>query len=224
MQQTSLKQQAAQAALTYVDSDSIIGIGSGSTVGFFIEALATIKHKIKGAVAASTNSQQLLQKQGIEVFDLNNVNQIPVYIDGADEVNDHLQMIKGGGAALTREKIIAAMAKKFICIADASKKVNLLGKKFPLPIEVIPMARSYVARQIVKLGGDPNYRQGVITDNGNVILDIYNLSIIDAIELEKTLNNIAGVVTNGLFACRPADLLLLADTQGITTKHLLNNQ
>jgi len=216
MDKNTLKQQAAQAALDYIDYDSVIGIGSGSTVGFFIEALAAIKHKIKGTVAASEVSHKLLKQHGIDVLDLNSVNNMPVYIDGADEINMHLQMIKGGGAALTREKIIAAVAKKFVCIADTSKKVDLLGK-FPLAIEVIPMARSYVARQIVKLGGDPEYRQGVITDNGNVILDVYNLKILDAVKLESELNNIAGIVTNGLFAHRPANVLLLATKQGVET-------
>ena len=216
MNQNELKQQAAGAALAYVEFDSVLGIGSGTTTGFFIDALAKIKHKIKGVVAASKISSKHLRRHGIEVLDLNNVDTIPVYVDGADEINSHLQMIKGGGAALTGEKIIAAMAKRFICIADTSKKVDVLGK-FPLPIEVIPMARSYVAREIVKLNGDPHYRQGVITDNGNVILDVYHLNILDAVQLEIQLNNIAGVVSNGIFARRPADLLLLATGQGVET-------
>ena len=214
MDQNTLKQEAAESALKYVEYDTIVGVGSGTTVGFFIDALASMKHKIKGAVSASDVSSAHLRKNGIEVFDLNSVSDIPFYIDGADEINHHLQMIKGGGAALTREKIVAAVAKKFVCIADISKKVDVLGK-FPLPIEVIPMARSYVAREIVKLGGDPDYRQGVITDNGNIILDVYNLKITDPVALEIKLNNIAGIVTNGLFAQRRADILLLATDHGI---------
>lgn len=219
MQQDILKKQVGQAALQYVPHDTIIGVGTGSTVNFFIDALASIKHKIEGAVASSNASKERLQKLGIPIFDLNSVSQLSVYIDGADEINAHLQMIKGGGAALTREKIVAAVATQFICIADASKKVEVLGK-FPLPIEVIPMARSYVARQIVKLGGDPDYRQGVITDNGNVILDVYNLKILDPVQLERDLNNITGVVSNGLFAQRPADVLLLGTENGVQTLKL----
>lgn len=216
MDQNALKKQVAEAALEYVKFDSIVGVGSGTTVGCFIDALATIKNKIKGAVAASEESSKHLSNNGIEVFDLNSVNEIHFYIDGADEINPHLQMIKGGGAALTREKITAAVAKKFVCIVDSSKQVDVLGK-FPLPIEVIPTARSYVAREIVKIGGDPDYRQGIVTDNGNVILDIYNLKILDPVELETKLNNIAGIVTNGLFARRPADILLVAGKSGIET-------
>jgi ribose 5-phosphate isomerase A len=214
MQQDELKKQVALAALEYVVANQVIGVGSGSTVCLFIDALATIKHKIEGAVAASEQSATRLRAHGIDVLDLNSVSNIPVYVDGADEVNVHKQMIKGGGAALTREKIVAAASKKFVCIADASKKVAVLGK-FPLPIEVIPMARSYVARQIVKLGGDPDYRQGVITDNGNVILDVHNLKMLDPVELETRLNNIAGVVSNGIFAQRPADVVLLAGKTGV---------
>lgn len=216
MHQNELKQQAAHAALAYVEFDSVLGIGSGTTVDFFIDELANIKHKIKGAVAASKASSEHLRHLGINVLDLNNVSDIPVYIDGADEINLHLQMIKGGGGALTGEKILAAVAKRFICIADNSKKVDVLGE-FPVPIEVVPMARSYVAREIVKLGGNPNYRQGVVTDNGNVILDVYHLNILDAVKLEMQLNNIAGVVTNGLFAHRPANVLLLATKSGVET-------
>ena len=216
MDQNILKQEVAKAALQYIEYDSIVGVGSGTTVAFFIDALASIKHKIKGAVSASDVSSEHLRKHGIEVLDLNSVSNIPFYIDGADEINQHLQMIKGGGAALTREKIIAAASQKFVCIADISKKVDVLGK-FPLPIEVIPMARSYVAREIVKLGGDPDYRQGVVTDNGNIILDIYNLKITDPVALEIKLNNIAGIVTNGLFAQRRANILLLASEQGVKT-------
>ena len=188
MDQNTLKKQVAEAALEYVKFDSIVGVGSGTTVGCFIDALATVKNKIKGAVAASEESTERLRNNRIEVFDLNSVNEIHFYIDGADEINPHLQMIKGGGAALTREKITAAVAKKFVCIVDSSKQVDVLGK-FPLPIEVIPTARSYVAREIVKIGGDPDYRQGVVTDNGNVILDIYNLKILDPVELETKLND-----------------------------------
>lgn len=214
MNQDQLKKQVAEAALQYVTHDTVIGVGTGSTVNFFIDALASIKHKIEGAVSSSEASKLRLQKLGIPIVDLNSISTLSVYIDGADEINAHLQMIKGGGAALTREKIIAAVAAQFICIADSSKKVDVLGK-FPLPVEVIPMARSYVARQIVKLGGDPDYRQGVITDNGNVILDVYNLKILDPIKLEQELNNITGVVTNGLFARRGADILLLGSETGV---------
>lgn len=216
MSQKSLKQQLAQAALQHVVPNTILGVGSGTTVNYFIDALANIKNKIDGAVAASKESEQRLKKIGIEIVDLNSVNALPVYIDGADELNQHKQLIKGGGAALTREKILAAVSKKFICLATDNKKVDVLGT-FPLPIEVIPMARSYVARQLVKLGGDPEYRAGVVTDNGNVILDVYNLKILDPVKLEKVLNNIAGVVTNGLFAIRPADKILLAGETGIHT-------
>lgn len=211
MNQDELKQQVALAALEYVKPNTIIGVGSGSTVMKFIDALATMPAKIEAAVAASEQSAERLRSHGFEVVDLNSAGSLDVYIDGADEVNQHKQMIKGGGAALTREKIIAAVAKKFICIVDPSKQVKVLGK-FPLPIEVIPMARSYVARQIVKLGGDPEYRQGIVTDNGNVILDVHNLSMTDPVSLEKTLNNIAGVVSNGIFAQRPADEVLVAGT------------
>jgi len=216
MDQNELKKQVAEAAIQYVPHDTVIGVGTGSTVNFFIDALAAIKHKIEGAAPSSEASKLRLQKSGIPIVDLNSVSTLSVYVDGADEINAHLQMIKGGGAALTREKIVAAVATQFICIADSSKKVDVLGK-FPLPIEVIPMARSYVARQIVKLGGDPNYRQGVITDNGNVILDVYNLKIVDPVKLEQELNNITGVVCNGLFARRPADLLLLSTENGVQT-------
>lgn len=211
-----LKQQAANAALQYIKEDTIVGIGSGSTSNFFIEALGKAKISIRGAIASSTMTERRLQEQGIEILELNTVDDIPFYVDGADEINANLQMIKGGGGALTREKIIAAVAKKFICIADQTKKVGMLGT-FPLPIEVIPMARSFVARQIVKLGGAPVYREGFVTDNGNVILDIWNLQIIEPIKLEQILNNITGVVTNGLFAARPADILLLGTDSGVQT-------
>jgi ribose 5-phosphate isomerase A len=217
--QNTLKKQVAYAALQYVPHDGIIGVGSGSTVHYFIEALGTVKNKIQGAVASSEKTAQLLKAQGIDVLDLNSVYPLAVYIDGADEVNPHLQLIKGGGAALTREKIIAAAASTFICLVDHSKCVDILGK-FPLAIEVIPMARSYVAREIVKLGGDPEYRVGVITDNGNVILDVHHLQILDPVILEKQLNNIVGIVSNGLFALRPADILLMGKETGIETQTL----
>lgn len=208
-----LKQQAAKAALKYVVEDSVIGVGTGSTIKYFIEELAKIKHKITGAVASSIATEKLLQEHSIPLCDLNSVSDLPVYVDGADEINVHLQMIKGGGGALTREKIIAAVAEKFVCIVDQTKKVDMLGQ-FPLPIEVIPMARSYVARELVKLGGNPVYRNGFVTDNGNVILDVWNLQIIEPIKLEQKLNNITGVVTNGLFAQRAADVLVLATEHG----------
>ncbi len=216
MSKDQQKQIAAEAAVKYIEPDSIVGVGTGSTVGYFIEALAKIKHKIDGAVASSIDTEKKLKAHGIQVYDLNSAGPIPVYIDGADEVNEHLQMIKGGGAALTREKIIAAASEKFICIADQSKKVPILGE-FPLPVEVIPMARSYVAREIVKLGGSPVYREGVTTDNGNAILDVWHLKILEPQKLEQTLNNITGVVTNGLFAMRPADVLLLGTDDGVET-------
>lgn len=214
--QDQKKQAVAEAALKYVENDAIVGVGTGSTVNYFIDALATMANKIKGAVSSSEASSKKLQALGIEVFDLNSVGSFDIYVDGADEVTEHKHMIKGGGAALTREKIVAAVANKFICIVDDSKQVGVLGK-FPLPIEVLPMARSYVARELVKLGGDPVYRQGVITDNGNVILDVYNLKILKPIELEKQINNIVGVVTNGLFAARGADVVLVAGDKGVST-------
>ncbi len=209
-----LKQQAAQAAIKYVEKGTIVGVGTGSTVNFFIDELAKMKDDIEGAVSSSEASTERLKQHGIEVFELNNAPEVPVYIDGADEIDEHGQMIKGGGAALTREKIVAAVAKKFVCIADETKLVGRLGQ-FPLPVEVIPMARSYVARQIVKLGGDPVWRQGVTTDNGNWILDVHNLDILNAVELEEQLNNVVGVVTNGLFAARSADVALLATADGV---------
>jgi ribose 5-phosphate isomerase A len=213
-----MKKQAAWAALEYITTDGVVGVGTGSTVNHFIDALATIKHRIEGAVSSSNASTQRLKDYGIEVVDLNDVKEVAVYVDGADESNHNLQLIKGGGGALTREKIIAAVADKFVCIADATKLVDVLGK-FPLPVEVIPMARSYVAREIVKLGGQPVYREGVITDNHNVILDVHGLDIMEPIKLEKTLNDIVGVVTNGLFAMRPADVLLLGTETGTQTVH-----
>lgn len=216
MTQDEMKQAAAKAALKYVEEDTVIGVGTGSTANYFIEYLATVRQNITGAVASSEATAALLKQHQIPLVDLNSVGQVAVYVDGTDEVDEHLQLIKGGGGALTREKIVAAAAKKFICIADVSKKVSVLGN-FPLPIEVIPMARSYVAREIVKLGGNPMYRENFTTDNGNIILDVYNLNIVKPMELEQQLNNIAGVVTNGLFARRPADILLLANEQGVQT-------
>lgn len=213
MTQDEMKKAAAIKALEFIENDTIVGVGTGSTVNHFIDALATIKNKITGAVSSSEESSKRLIAHGIEVFDLNNIDVLDVYIDGADEITRHMSMIKGGGAALTREKIVAAVAKKFICIADSSKQVELLGS-FPLPVEVIPMARSYVARELVKLGGDPAYRQGVITDNGNVIIDVHNLSITDPKALEVAINGIVGVVTNGLFAQRGADILILGSSTG----------
>lgn len=208
------KQQVAKAAIKYVVEDTIIGIGTGSTANYFIDALAAIKHKIKGTVASSNASADRLKSHRIEVLELNSVDEISVYIDGADETNQYKHLIKGGGGALTREKIVAAASKFFVCIADDSKLVDVMGK-FPLPIEVIPMARSYVARELVKMGGKPVWREGFMTDNGNVILDVHNLQIIEPVKLEKELNQITGVVTNGLFASRPADVLLLGSNQGV---------
>jgi ribose 5-phosphate isomerase A len=216
MDQNDKKKAVAQAAIKYVEQDSIVGVGTGSTVNFFIDALGEIKNKIEGAVSSSEASTQRLKALGIEVFELNEVSNLSVYIDGADEVTEHKHMIKGGGAALTREKIVAGAAKTFVCIVDESKRVPVLGK-FPLPVEVIPMARSFVARELVKLGGDPEYRQGVITDNGNVILDVHNLEIINPRELEQKVNNIPGVVTNGIFALRGADIVLSATNSGVDT-------
>lgn len=208
MPSDAAKKEAAKAALPYLQNDMIVGIGSGSTVAFFIELLATFKHRIQGAVSSSSHTTLLLKAQGISVLDLNAVGPVDVYIDSADEVNPQQQLLKGGGGALTREKIIAACAKQFICLVHQAKRVQVLGK-FPLPIEVIPMARSYVAREIVKIGGNPAYRQGFLTDNGNHILDIHGLQIVDPKTLETTLNQITGTVCNGLFAHRPADVLIV---------------
>ena len=216
MTQDDKKRAAAQAALAYVKPDDIVGVGTGSTVNYFIEALAAKKDLIEGAVSSSDASTQQLKALGIEVFDLNSVDQFDIYIDGADEITEHKHMIKGGGAALTREKIVSAVAKTFVCIIDDTKQVEMLGD-FPLPVEVIPMARSYVARELVKLGGDPVYRQGVTTDNGNVILDVHNLTILDPRALETKINQIVGVVTNGLFAHRGADILIVGDENGVKT-------
>ena len=214
MNQLEMKKIAAQAALQFVKPDMIVGVGSGSTVNCFIEALGTLKDQIKGAVAASKNSEELLRQQGIEVFSTNDISSLDIYVDGADEINPQKMMIKGGGAALTREKIVAALAKNFICIVDSSKQVDVLGSTFPLPIEVIPMARSQVARKLVTLGGAPEYREGVVTDNGNIILDVHNFAIMNPVEMEKELNNIAGVVTNGVFALRPADTVIVGTPDG----------
>ena len=216
MDQNAKKQAVAKAAIDYVEQDSIVGVGTGSTVNFFIEELGKIKNKIEGAVSSSEASTEKLKALGIEVFELNDVSNLSVYIDGADEVTEHKHMIKGGGAALTREKIVAGVAKTFVCIVDDSKRVPVLGN-FPLPVEVIPMARSFVARELVKLGGDPEYRQGVVTDNGNVILDVHNLEILNPRELEQAINNIPGVVTNGIFALRGADIVLSATDEGVKT-------
>jgi ribose 5-phosphate isomerase A len=216
MTQDEMKQAVARAALAYVTAEDVIGVGSGSTANFFIAELGRIKHRFEGAVASSESTAQRLKQLGIPVLDLNSVKDLPVYVDGADEITRHFAMIKGGGGALTREKIVAAVARKFVCIADETKLVDVLGK-FPLPVEVIPMARSYVARELVKLGGQPAWRQGVVTDNGNVILDVHNLDILKPVELETTLNQIDGVVTNGLFARRGADVLVLGTARGVET-------
>jgi|TARA_B110000483_G_scaffold43293_1_gene54039 ribose 5-phosphate isomerase A len=218
MTQDELKQAVADAALAYIqprlENETILGVGTGSTANLFIDALARIKGQINGTVASSEASAQRLKSHGIPVYELNTVDQVDFYVDGADESNRALQLIKGGGAALTREKIVSAVAREFICIADESKLVHTLGE-FPLPVEVIPMARSHVARELVKLGGDPIYREGVVTDNGNVILDVYNFSIAQPLSIEGEINNITGVVTNGLFALRPADVLFLGTNEGV---------
>ena len=214
MTQDELKKKVAAEALKQVVEDSVVGVGSGSTVNMFIDALATMKGRIEGAVAASEASAERLKKHGIRVFDLNSVNELPVYVDGADEITAHLHMIKGGGGALTREKIVAAVARKFVCICDASKLVPVLGK-FPLPLEVVPMARSHVGRELRRRGAHPVLRENFKTDNGNLILDCHGLTVLDPPALETELNGIAGVVTNGIFARRPADLLLLAEPGGV---------
>ena len=216
MTQDELKQAVAKEAIKHVPDDCIVGVGTGSTANYFIDELGKIKHRIEGAVASSEASAQRLRKHGIEVHDLNNVKELPVYVDGADEITRHMAMIKGGGGALTREKIVAAVARQFICIADDSKLVDVLGR-FPLPVEVLPMARSYVARELVKLGGQPAWRQGFTTDNGNLILDVHNMQILNPPELEAAINQITGVVTNGLFARRGADILLLGTAKGVET-------
>lgn len=209
------KQLVAEAAIEYIEWDWIIGVGTGSTANLFIDELAKIKGRIEGTVASSEASAERLRSHGIKVFELDQVGDLPIYVDGADESTKHLHLIKGGGAALTREKIVAAASDKFICIADDSKLVDVLGA-FPLPIEVIPMAKSFVARQLVKLGGNPVLREGVITDNGNTIIDVHGMTIENPVETERKINQIAGVVTNGLFAQRGADVLLLGGTDGVT--------
>lgn len=208
------KQAAAEAALEYINRGDVIGVGTGSTVNFFIDALATMKGSIDGAVSSSDASSSRLRQHGIRVLELNETGDLPIYVDGADEANHHLQLIKGGGGALTREKIVAAASQRFVCIADDSKLVDILGE-FPLPVEVIPMARSFVARQLVKLGGKPELRQGVTTDNGNLIIDVRGLSIAEPITLERAINDIPGVVCNGIFALRGADVLLLGGSDGV---------
>jgi ribose 5-phosphate isomerase A len=216
MNQDEKKRKVAEAALQYVVEDGYVGVGTGSTVTYFISELAKIKHKIEGAISSSETTEKLLKEHNIPVVPLNSVIEIAVYIDGADEATKHLHLIKGGGGALTREKIVAAASKKFVCIIDDTKLVDVLGK-FPLPVEVIPMAQSYVGRQLAKLGGQPVLRDGFTTDNGNIIIDVHNLSILQPSELEARINNIAGVVSNGLFALRPADVLLVADGSGVQT-------
>ncbi len=214
MDKEALKKSAALAALDYIEPGIVLGVGTGSTVNYFIDSLKSVKNKIEAAVASSIASEKRLKALSIPVIDLNSVSELLLYVDGADEINPFKQMVKGGGGALTREKIVAANAKKIICIADQKKQVDLLGT-FPVAIEVIPMARSFVARQMVKLGGDPVYRQGFVTDNGNVILDVYNLKILNPVELEEKLNNIVGTVANGIFAIRPADIVLLGTMEGV---------
>ena len=220
MDQNQMKKAVAQAAADYVEkhltAGSVLGVGTGSTANLFIECLAPFRDRIGYTVASSEETRRRLEALGIPVEDLNMVSEVAIYVDGADESNAQLHLIKGGGGALTREKIIAAAAREFVCIADESKYVPTLGT-FPLPVEVIPMARSYVARAVVKLGGDPVYREGFVTDNGNQIIDVHNLVIADPIALEQQLNQITGVVTNGLFAARPADLLILGTREGIRT-------
>jgi len=215
MTQDEKKQQVAEAALAYVEDDTIVGVGTGSTVKFFIDCLASIKHRIDGAVSSSDATEALLKQHNIPVLSLNSANDIPVYIDGADEATKHLHLIKGGGGALTREKIVAAVSKKFVCIVDESKRVKMLGN-FALPIEVIPMARSLVGRKLVALGGQPQWRENFETDNGNWILDVHNLDLVDPVATEKLINDIPGVVTCGLFAVRPADLVLVGGPGGVS--------
>lgn len=223
MTQDQLKQAVARAALDYIrpklEKDAVVGVGTGSTANLFIDELARLKHLFDGAVASSDASAKRLKQHGIPVYDLNVVDSLPVYVDGADESNARLQLIKGGGGALTREKIVAAVAEEFVCIADESKWVDVLGT-FPLPVEVIPMARSHVGRQLLALGADPVYREGVLTDNGNIIIDCHNMKIQHPKQLEADINQIVGVVTNGLFAHRPADVLLLGTEDGVETKRV----
>ncbi|MFQ3246591.1 MAG: ribose 5-phosphate isomerase A [Arenicella sp.] len=210
------KQLVAEAAIEYIEWDWVVGVGTGSTANLFIDELAKMKNKIDGTVASSEASAERLRGHGIKVYELDQVGDLPIYVDGADESTRHLHLIKGGGAALTREKIVAAASAKFVCIADDSKLVDMLGA-FPLPVEVIPMSKSYIARQLVKLGGNPILREGVITDNGNLIIDVHDLKIDNPVELERQINQLAGVVTNGLFAQRGADVLLLGGANGVTT-------
>jgi ribose 5-phosphate isomerase A len=212
---SELKMRAAKAAMAFIEDDMVIGVGTGSTVNFFIRELALIKHRIDACVASSKATESLLREAGIPLIDLNSVHELPIYIDGADEVNERGETIKGGGGALTREKIVANVAQKFVCIVDESKIVTRLGT-FPVAVEVIPMARSFVARQLVKLGGDPEYREGVVTDNGNIILDVYNLTITTPMALEDSINLIPGVVENGIFAHRLADKILVASADGVS--------
>jgi len=219
MTQDEKKQAVAEAALEFVQAGTIVGVGTGSTANYFIDALAGIKHKIEGSVASSEESARRLEAHGIPVMDLNSVSELSIYVDGADESTRHLALIKGGGGALTREKIVAAAARRFVCVVDDSKLVDRLGA-FPLPVEVIPMARSYVARRIVRMGGSPELREGFITDNGNVILDIHNLDILEPEKIETELDQIAGVVCNGLFARRPADVLLIGRDAGVDTMQI----
>ena len=216
MTQDDMKRAAAAAAIAHVPNGCVVGVGSGSTVNFFIAEIGKIKSRVSGAVASSEETARRLKALGIEVLDLNDVDELPVYVDGADEIDRHLAMIKGGGGALTREKIVAAVARKFVCIADGSKLVDVLGR-FPLPVEVIPMARSYVARELSKLGGKPAWRQGFVTDNGNVILDVSKLPLLSPVEVEARVNQLTGVVANGLFARRGADVLLLGTEHGVET-------
>lgn len=222
MNTNNLKQAAAQAALDYIPDNCIVGVGTGNTVNYFIDALESVKHKIEGTVASSLATEARLKALHIPVYDLNTVNEVSVYIDGADAYNTYLQLVKGGGGALTREKILASASQKFIAIVEEKKYVKVFGE-FPIPIEVIPMARSYVAREIVKLGGRPVYREHIITDNGNIILDIHDWLIAEPIKLESQLNNIVGVVCCGLFANRPADMLLIGTTTGVQVKSIQIN-
>ncbi|HEY5789390.1 MAG TPA: ribose-5-phosphate isomerase RpiA [Gammaproteobacteria bacterium] len=214
MDSEQMKRRAAEAALEFVEPGGLIGVGTGSTVNHFIDLLAGIKGRIDGAVSSSEASTARLRQHGIPVLDLNAAGELPLYVDGADEATRHLHLVKGGGGALTREKIVAAASRKFVCIADAGKLVEVLGA-FPLPVEVIPMARSYVARELVRRGGQPVLREGFVTDNGNLILDVHHLEILDPVALERDLNQIAGLVSNGLFAQRPADVLLLGSGDGV---------
>lgn len=221
MKKNKLKRSVALAALKYIKPGTIIGIGTGSTISHFITELAYVKNKIEGAISSSLDTTNKLKYAGIKVFDLNDIDILPMYIDSADEINSNMQMIKGGGGALTHEKILAEVAEKFICIVDESKKVEILGK-FPVPIEVIPMARSFITRELIKMGGKPKYRKHVFTDNGNIILDVHNLSILDPIILEKSINLLPGVVTVGIFAKRSADIALISTNVGI--KHVFNKK